>query len=70
MTLGVSEYAAKNIMKEDNRISAEIAKNPNSFDDTIPALLIDTIEGSDATLTAIERMRTVDPQAMERMDRG
>ena len=50
-------------MKElDDRISVEIAKNPDTLNDTIPVCLVDTIEGFDATLhrTLIERMRAVD----------
>jgi pyruvate dehydrogenase phosphatase len=50
-------------MKEvDDRISAEIAKNPNALDDAIPACLIDTIAVFDATLrrTMIDRMRAMD----------
>jgi len=59
----VSEYAANRLMKEvDDRVSAEMAKNPNTLDDTIPACLIDTFEKFDARLhrTMIERMCAMD----------
>ena len=55
-------------MKElDDRISAEIAKNPSALNDVMPNCLINTIEEFDATLhrTMIERMRAIDPKAME-----
>ena len=55
MTFGVSEYAAKNLMKELGR--SNLCRNPNSFDDTIPARL----EGY-SHRTVIERMRPVDPK--------
>lgn len=50
-------------MKEvDDRVSAEMAKNPNALNDTIPACLIDTFEKFDARLhrTMIEIMRAID----------
>ena len=48
----------------DDRISAEIAKNPSALDDVIPNCVINTIEEFDATLhrTMIERMRAMDPK--------